>query len=132
MFKAKDIVTKVVITTVPDMPIYDGVRLLVNRNVSGLPVVDEELNLVGLLSEKDVLRILYEAEDSIEKTVGDFMSTEVISFDENANLIELCDCLITNNIRRVPVTKDGKLLGVVSRGDVIRAILRIKHQEIRD
>lgn len=60
------------------------------------------------------------------------MSTNVISFDVNTGLIDLCDCLIENNFRRVPITEDGKLLGIVSRSDVIRAILRIKHQEVVD
>ncbi len=129
MFKAKDVMTKVVITVWPQMPIYDAIRTLANRNITGLPVVDADLTLVGILSEKDVLKTLYAAEGSPEQTVKDFMSTEVISFDANATLIDLCDCLTEKNIRRVPITEGGKLLGIVSRSDVIRAILRIKHQQ---
>lgn len=129
MFKAKDFMTKVVITTWPEMPIYDAVRMLANRNITGLPVVDADLKLVGVLSEKDVLKTMYASEDSPEQTVAEFMSTEVISFDANDNLIDLCDCLTEKNIRRVPITEGGKLLGIVSRSDVIRAILRLKHQE---
>lgn len=132
MFKAKDIMTKVVISTSPEMPIYDAIRTLVDRNVTGLPVVDADLTLIGLLSEKDVLKTLYAAEDSAEQTVGDFMSTNVVSFDANASLIDLCDCLIENNFRRVPITKDGKLVGIASRGDVIQAILKLKHQAASD
>jgi CBS domain-containing protein len=129
MFKAKDIMTKVVITARPDMPVYDAIRTLANRNITGLPVVDADLALVGMLSEKDVLKILYAAEGSPEQTVKDFMSTDVISFDADASLIDLCDCLTERNFRRVPVTEEGKLLGIVSRSDVIQAILKLKHQE---
>lgn len=130
MFKAKDIMTKTVISTQPDMPIYDAVRILVDRKITGLPVVDGELNLLGVLSEKDVLKMLSDTADSAEQTVCDFMSKEVISFDANSNLIDLCDCLNENNFRRVPITENGKLIGIASRGDVIHAILKIKHQEI--
>ncbi len=129
MFKAKDIMTKVVVSAQPDMPIYDAIRTLANRNITGLPVVDADLNLVGVLSEKDVLKMLYATEDSPEQTVNDFMSTNVVSFDVNSSLIDLCDCLVENKFRRVPITQDGKLVGIVSRSDIIRAILKLKHQE---
>ncbi|MBW8040123.1 MAG: CBS domain-containing protein [Planctomycetes bacterium] len=129
MFKAKDVMTKVVITVWPQMPIYDAIRTLANRNITGLPVVDADLTLIGILSEKDVLKTLYASEGSPEQTVKDFMSTEVISFDANDSLIDLCDCLTKKNIIRVPITEGGKLLGIVSRSDVIRAILRLKHQQ---
>ena len=129
MFKAKDIMTKVVVSAQPDMPIYDAIRTLANRNITGLPVVDADLNLVGVLSEKDVLKMLYATEDSPEQTVNDFMSTNVVSFDVNNSLIDLCDCLVENKFRRVPITQDGKLVGIVSRSDIIRAILKLKHQE---
>ena len=132
MFKAKDIMTRPVVTTQPDMPIYDAIRLLANRNITGLPVVDEDLNLVGILSEKDVLKTLYDTDDSPELTVADFMSTETVVFDEDTNIIELCDCLIGNSFRRVPITKDGKLEGIASRRDIIKTILLIKHQEIKE
>ena len=132
MFKAKDIMTKVVITARPEMLIYDAIRTLANRNITGLPVVDADLALVGVLSEKDVLKTLYAAEGSPEQTVKDFMSTDVVSFDANASLIDLCDCLTEGNFRRVPITEDGKLLGIVSRSDIIRAILKLKHQQASD
>lgn len=129
MFKAKDVMTKVVITVWPQMPIYDAIRTLAHRNITGLPVVDADLTLVGILSAKDVLKTLYASEGSPEQTVKDFMNTEVISFDANDSLIDLCDCLTEKNIIRVPITEGGKLLGIVSRSDVIRAILRLKHQQ---
>jgi CBS domain-containing protein len=130
MFKVKDSMTTTVVCTRPEMPIYDAVRLLAGRRITGLPVVDADLNLVGVLTEKDVLKMLYDTEDSPEQTVGDFMSRYVVSFDVNNNLIDLCDCLIDNPFRRVPVTENGKLAGVASRSDVIRAILRLKRQEV--
>jgi CBS domain-containing protein len=132
MFKARDFMTRSVICTREDMPIYDAIRILSNRNLTALPVVDADLRLVGLVSEKDVLRILYEKEDRLERTVGDYMTRKIISFDVNANLIYICDCLMEHPFRRVPITEHGRLVGIASTSDVIRAILKLKHQEVSD
>jgi CBS domain-containing protein len=130
MFKASDVAKKMVITTRPDTPIYDAIRLMANRNLSGLPVVDAELNLVGVLSERDVLRLLYETVDRVDQTVGDYMSTQVACLDVNASLIDLCDQLIDSSTRVIPLTENGKLAAVASRSDLIQGILRVKGQAI--
>ncbi|MGE5293857.1 MAG: CBS domain-containing protein, partial [Solirubrobacterales bacterium] len=91
MFKASDVARKMVITTRPDTPIYDAIRLMANRNLTALPVVDAKLNLVGVLSERDVLRLLDETADRADQTVADYMSADVASLDVNASLIDLCD-----------------------------------------
>lgn len=128
MVKVIDIATKMVIAARPEMAIYDAIRLMVSRNITGLPVVDAELNLVGILSEKDVLKLLYEKLDRTNLTVADYMSTEVISLDENAAMTDLCDCIVDGNLRIVPITSDDKLCAIADRSDVIRAILMIKNQ----
>ena len=128
MFRAKDIMTQATICARPEMPIYDAVRLLARRRMTGMPVVDDELKLVGVLSEKDVLRVLYATEESVEQTVSDYMNVGAVSLDVNDTLIDLCDCLTENIFRRVFITDEGKLAGVVSRSDVINAILQLKHQ----
>ena len=128
MFKASKIMTQAAITVTPDMPIYDAIRLLTARNLSALPVVDEDLHLKGMLSEKDVLSLLYEHQDFSNKVVSDFMTLEVICFDVTDSLIDLCDCFEAHRIRRVPITENGCLRGMVGRSDVINAILAIKHE----
>jgi len=130
MFKAEDVGTRMVITTRPDMPIYDAMRLITNRNITGLPVVDADLNLVGVLSEKDVLKLLYETADRSDHTVADYMSTKVVTLDANSTLVDLCDCLIDGNFRRVPLTEDGKLCAIAGTSDVIRGILRVERQAV--
>jgi len=128
MFTVRDIMVQPVVSVSPDMPIYDAIRLLASRNVSGLPVVDADLRLVGLLSEKDVLNLLYKNQDFAQNTVGDFMTKAVVSFDVNDDVVALCDCLEHNAFRRIPVTQNGRLTGIVSRSDVIRAILALRHE----
>jgi CBS domain-containing protein len=128
MFKAIDAATKMVITTRPEAPIYDAIRIMAGRNITGLPVVDADLNVVGVLSEKDVLKLLYDTLDRADQTVAGYMSSRVVTLDRNATLIDLCDCLMSGNFRRVPITEDGKLCAIASVSDVIQGILRIKHQ----
>ncbi|MBN2311493.1 MAG: CBS domain-containing protein [Candidatus Hydrogenedentes bacterium] len=117
--------TKDVVTVTPDCPIMEAMRLLVHHGLTGLPVVSGDGQLLGILSEKDMLRLLY------EKPVGDasveeFMTRDVVSFDENDNLIDICECLIANQFRRVPILSSGKLAGIISRGDIIRCILKAR------
>jgi CBS domain-containing protein len=126
MFTAKDIMTEAVIHVRPETPVYDAVEMLVDNEITGMPIVDDGLNLVGVLSEKDVLAILYAMEDNTGQTVRDYMTTDVVSLDINASLIDLCDCLMQNIFRRVLITDNGKLAGVVSRSDMIKVILKIK------
>ena len=130
MFKVMNVAMKMVVTTRPEAPIYDAIRVLANRNITDMPVVDADLNLVGILSERDVLELLSEIRDRADQTVADYMCTDVFSLDVNANLIDLCDCLVNNNFRSVPITENGKLHAIATRGDVIQGILRVKNQAI--
>jgi len=130
MFKASDVGKKMVITTRPDTPIYDAIRLMANRNLTALPVVDADLNLLGVLSERDVLRLLYETVDRADQTVADYMSHQAPCLDTNASLIDLCDQLIESGSRVIPLTENGKLAAVANRSDLIQGILRVKGQAI--
>ena len=107
------------ITIEKDKSVYDAIRKLVEKNISGLPVVDAT-GLVGIISEKDVLRLLYEKK-LIQGTVGDYMTRDVVCLDEEQDLADICDCLINNNFRRVPIMHQGKLVAIISRADLIKA-----------
>ena len=125
MFQAKDIMTKDVISVRRETPIYKAVELMVEKNITGIPVVEDDMVLVGILSEKDVLRLFYDKGNEAGKTVDDFMTQPAIFFSEDESLPDVCDCLINNSFRRVPVTSKGKLVGIISRKDIIcECILR--------
>ncbi len=123
MLKAKDIMTKNVISVKKETPIFEALEVLAANDITGIPVVREDMILVGVLSEKDVLRLAYAQEDASQKTVDDFMTQPAIHFDENENFLDICDCLVTNYFRRIPVTSQGKLVGIISRRDIINYIL---------
>ena len=112
-----------------DTPIYKALELLVKYNITGIPVVREDMILVGVLSEKDVLRLFYAHEDEEEGTVNDFMTQPAVHFDKDESLLDICDCLTNNYFRRVPVTSEGKLVGIISRKDVINYILQLRRKD---
>ena len=104
------------------IPIYDAVKILLDSDVTGLPVVDDDMTLLGIITEKDVLRLLSQVEND-SATVEQFMTRDVESFDEDTELIAICECLIKSDFRRVPITSQGKLSGIISRRDIIKYIL---------
>ncbi|MHC4551812.1 MAG: CBS domain-containing protein [Planctomycetota bacterium] len=128
MFEAEMVMATNVIAVNRDLPIYEAIRILVDNNVTGLPVVNDDMTLAGIITEKDVLRLLYDNEDKPGK-VEDFMTETVISFDYHDSLIDIAECFMKHHIRRVPILEDGKLVGVVSRRDIIECILKHRHKE---
>lgn len=129
MLKAKDIMTENVVSVKKDTPIYEALEILAKYNITGIPVVREDMILVGVLSEKDVLRLFYAHEDEEEGTVNDFMTQPAVHFDEKESLLDICDCLTNNYFRRVPVTSEGKLVGIISRKDIINYILQLRRKD---
>jgi len=125
MLKAKDIMTTDVISTTKETPIYEAMELLINKEITGMPVVDDDMNLIGVITEKDCLRLFYGDKDEENKTVRHFMTQPAVHYNENDSLRTICDFMMINYFRRIPVTtKDGKVVGILSRPDVIKYILK--------
>jgi CBS domain-containing protein len=118
----RDIMKTNLITAQETMPVLEAVDLLVENNITGLPVLNEAGELVGLLTEKDVLDLVG-SNWNRSAQVRDFMTREVVSFDIHDDLIAVCECLVNRPFRRVPITQGGKVVGIISRRDLIRYIL---------
>ncbi len=130
MLKAKEIMTTDVISVKRETPIYEAMELLINNEITGMPVVDDDMTLVGVISEKDCLRLFYADEEEKNKTVQHFMSQPAVHYKENDSLKTVCDFMMINYFRRVPVTsKNGKLVGILSRPDVIKHIIQQRREE---
>ena len=125
LLKAKDIMIKKVLCIAQDTLVVDAIRLLVKNHITGVPVVEEDMTLVGILSEQDVLRLLHTYEDEKDRTVYDFMTHPAVHFEEDEPLLDVCYCLRDNSIRRVPVKSNNKVVGVVSRSDILKCILKL-------
>lgn len=126
MLSIKNVMTKNVFFVKQNTPIYEALNLLVKHRISGLPVVNENMRVVGILSEKDVLTILFDQNIDIKSKVDDYMTREVICFTEEDSAIDICKFFMKSNIRRVPIVKEGKLVGVISRRDIVNLILEAK------
>ena len=104
------------------------------NNITGLPVVDDEGVLVGIVTEKDILVLLCNrledtGMDRAVGKVGEFMTRHVVCFQPEDSLSDIAECLSTNNFRRVPILDNGKLVGIISRRDVIRYIRDLQQQD---
>ncbi len=128
MFKASTIMTKDVICVSKETGIYEAIETMVEKNITGLPVVDEDMSLVGIISEKDVLDLLYNMEDRPD-TVEHYMTHDPICFDEDDSLIDIAECFIENHFRRVPILSGNMLTGIISRKDIIAYILHLRHKD---
>jgi len=125
MLEAKDIMTKEVVCIKKDIPVVDAIRLMTKNNITGIPVVEDDMTLLGILSERDVLRLFHTYEDEKDWTISDFMTQPAVYFEEDELLLDVCYCLRDNNIRRIPVTSNGKVVGVISRSDILKCILQL-------
>lgn len=126
MIPIKNIMNTEVTTVKAGTPIYDALDLLTKKRISGMPVVNEDNDVVGILSEKDVLKILIDKDLDIKDTVEDYMTRDVICFSEDDSAIEICKFFLRSSIRRVPIVKSGQLIGIVSRRDIVSLISEAK------
>ena len=125
MFQIENIMTKDVVTVKKETAIQETIKIMVENNITGVPVVDDQMQLVGIISEKDVMMLLYDVGSRTGK-VEDFMTRNVVSFNQEDSLAEVCDCLLKNHFRRVPIVAGPKkkLVGIVSRKNIVQSIFQ--------
>jgi len=124
MDMVKDYMSANLVTLSPSTPILEAARQLVEQRISGAPVLDQQGNLVGLLSEKDCMRIALHAGYHSEAagTVAEYMRKDVKTVDAERNIVDVAMMFIEDDYRRYPVMKDGRLVGQISRRDVLKAL----------
>lgn len=142
--QARDVMTRNVAVVHPDTPVKEIARRMMARRVSGLPVVEPDGTLVGIVSEGDLVRraelgaesplahwlelLVAPAETAVRHLEGrdhvarDVMSSPVWTVDENASLSEIAELLERRRIKRVPVLRRGELVGLVSRADLLHGL----------
>lgn len=143
--QAKDVMTTRVITVSPDTSIQSIARLLMDERISAVPVVDERSRVVGIVSEGDLMRrsesgterrgspwlslLATPAEaarayaKSHGRRAGDVMTRDIISVKENASLADVAALLERHHIKRVPVLRDGALVGIISRANLLQGLV---------
>lgn len=124
MPKVKDIMTTEVITIRCDADLHQAIDLMLKHKISGLPVVDDSNNLIGIITEKDLIQVYNKTSDVPFMKVEDLMTKPVITFYEDETFEEICKCLEKTDFRRVPVINAaGQVIGIISRPDITRRIL---------
>lgn len=112
----------------PEMGVLDAVALLLRHEMTGAPVVDNTGRVVGFLSEKDCIKVALNAsyhEDS-GGLVRDYMSTNVITLEPDSSLMDAAEMFIGSPIRCYPVIQEGKLVGQLSRRNVLTALQKLR------
>lgn len=113
-----------VVTVTPDMDIHRAIRLLLEKKISGVPVVDDRGGLVGLLTTKDCLNIAFSTSYHNEwgGSVSDFMSRDVQTVTADTDVVEVAERFLKFKFHRYPVIRNQRLVGIISRHDVLRAL----------
>jgi len=125
MLKARDIMSKTLLTICLEASLKDAIELLVANGISGLPVIDDENKLVGIITEKDIINFAFSG--NLNNTrVSEAMSREVTSFSADTDIHAIALAISQHNIRRVPIVESGKVVGIISRRDIIRAALNLQ------
>ena len=150
--RARDVMTTAVISASPEMSVQETAKLLVEHSISAVPVIDADGKLIGIVSEGDLvhrveigtharrrswwLELLASSRDLASEyvkehaqTVKDLMTVDVVTVAEDTPLSEVAELLERHRIKRVPVVDNGKMAGLVSRADLVRALASDTHDE---
>ena len=121
---AKEAMSRHPITLHPEMEVLEAMRILVQERISGAPVVDQVGNLVGILTERDCMRVALDAGYFSEGggRVDQFMSADPVTVEAHTPITEIAERFASSHFRRLPVMEQGKLVGVVSRRDVLKLL----------
>ena len=148
MLKARDIMTKNVITVTPDTEITHAAKLLLENHFNGLPVVDDRGKLIGIICQDDLIvqqkrlplpslftffdglipltsyrSLEKEVEKIVATTVSQAMTTDPITIDPDASLEDIATLMVNNNIHTLPVLDRDRLVGVIGKEDVLRTLM---------
>ena len=121
MLTAGEIMTDQLITVRPEDSIEDAIQLLLSEEISGMPVSDDKGHLVGVITEFALLGVVYDRQIN-NQTVEQHMTRELITVDISDPVSRIADLCIVHRVRRLPVMKHSKLVGVIARRDVLRAL----------
>jgi len=122
--RVKDFMAKKLVVFKPNTDIYVAIDELVQKEISGAPVVDDDGKLIGIISQKDCLRVLANGvfHNNPAGTVDHYMTEAVMSIGSDMDMFTVADLFLNNVYRRIPVVDNGVVVGQISRRDVLKAI----------
>jgi CBS domain-containing protein len=127
MYQVKNAMQSRVISISPDASVEVAIELLLENNISGAPVIDAQGRLCGIISQFQLLEVMYDPQ--IRKgRVKDFMTRDVLTIEEEAMLGTAVNLMVVHRIRRLPVVRKGAVVGVISRSDLLRYFVNTGEQ----
>jgi len=122
-----DYMTKKIVTLSQDTHVIDAVKKMLDHKITCAPVVDSKGQLVGMFSEKDGMKVFLDSvyNQGMSGKVGDYMTTEAVSVDAGYSIVDLAEKFQKSPVRSIPVFQDGVFVGVISRTDVLKALVAI-------
>jgi CBS domain-containing protein len=123
----KDYMARTLVTFKPEMDVLDAVHILVEKRIAGAPVVDDHGSLIGMLSELDCMRVALNAgyHGDWGGPVADYMTVDTKTVNAEMSIVDLAQVFVDSRFRRFPVTQNNRLVGQISRRDVLRALAKI-------
>lgn len=123
----KNYMARTLITFKPEMDVLDAVHVLVEKRIAGAPVVDDEGSLIGMLSELDCMKIALNAgyHGDWGGPVADYMTVDTQTVDAEMSIVDLAQVFVESRFRRFPVMQNNRLVGQISRRDVLRALAKL-------
>jgi CBS domain-containing protein len=124
---ARDYMSTDLVVLSPEMSVHRAMSVLLANDISGAPVVDEHGNLVGVLSERDCLKVVFNASyhQDVGGTVAEYMSRDVQTIEAGTDIVEVVEVFLRSPYRRFPVTAGNQLVGQISRRDILRAVEKL-------
>lgn len=130
--KVSDYMSRNLTTFSPEQSVLEVMETLIKKKISGGPVVNQQNELVGIISEGDCMKQIsssrYHNHPMADIKVQDHMATEIETIDGNMNVFDAADKFLTSKRRRFPIIEEGKLVGLISQKDVLKAALELKGQ----
>ena len=121
--KARDIMMSDALTVAADASLLDAAKIMINGGVSGLPVIDATGRMIGVLSEVDVIREATDGGPTLAAAVETAMTREVVASTEDATIEAVASLMLRHKVKRIPILRDGAVVGIVSRLDLVKAML---------
>ena len=117
------------VTTHGDCPLDELITILAKRRIGTVVVVDRNQQVIGIVSERDIIRHLSTGGATADTLTKNIMTSKVITVESNITSAQLMQLMTEHRIRHLPITRDGKLVGIVSIGDVVKRLLEKYEQE---
>ncbi|QIW23636.1 CBS domain-containing protein [Sulfolobus sp. S-194] len=122
--KAKDLMSEDLISVTPDTPVIDAIKIMINNNIGGLPVVENQV-IRGLFTEREVINVI--ANLKFSGIVDSIMSTKIETIPQNSTILDAAKIMTMRGIRRLPIVNEYRMVGIITAADIVKYLEKHKN-----